>query len=102
MQTTRILVSSQIAAALAPSVAQAMGDRAYQLLIAEDCAPDSKIDLAFLTREVTGRSTKRNILPSTQHFYDLLTRSQSLAWLQIHSAGADKPVYSDLRARGVA
>jgi phosphoglycerate dehydrogenase-like enzyme len=64
-------------------------------------SPDD-FDIAFLSRDVTGLSTKHKVLPTTQQFYDLLCNAPSLAWVQMHSAGVDRPVYSDLMARGMA
>jgi phosphoglycerate dehydrogenase-like enzyme len=55
-----------------------------------------------MTRDVTGASTKHQVLPSTQHFHDLLRQAPTLRWVHIHSAGADRPVFPQLMARGVA
>jgi phosphoglycerate dehydrogenase-like enzyme len=60
-----------------------------------------EFDVALISRDVTATSTKQNIIPSTQAFYDLLLGSQDLRWVQIHSAGADRQIYLDLMARGV-
>lgn len=61
-----------------------------------------KFDAALISRDVTATSTKQKIIPSTQAFYDLLLNSRDLRWVQIHSAGADRQIYLDLMARGVA
>ncbi|MDB5730368.1 MAG: putative D-2-hydroxyacid dehydrogenase, partial [Variovorax sp.] len=58
-------------------------------------------DVAFVSRDVTGLSTKHQVLPDTQRFYDGLLNAPSLRWLHIHSAGADRLIYLDLRQRGV-
>jgi phosphoglycerate dehydrogenase-like enzyme len=58
-------------------------------------------DVAFISREVTGTSTKHEIHPALQQVYDLLRRSSRLRWVHIHSAGADRQIYQDLLARGV-
>jgi phosphoglycerate dehydrogenase-like enzyme len=71
------------------------------LLIAEDQTPGVEFDVALISRDVTATSTKQNIIPSTQAFYDLLINSRDLRWVQIHSAGADRQIYLDLMARGV-
>jgi D-2-hydroxyacid dehydrogenase (NADP+) len=62
----------------------------------------SSADIAFVSRDVTGFSTKQVILPATQTFYDALDRSHDLKWVHIHSAGMDRAIYQSLAARGVA
>jgi phosphoglycerate dehydrogenase-like enzyme len=57
--------------------------------------------VAFISREVTGTSTKHEIHPALQRVYELLRQSQSLRWVHIHSAGADRQIYLDLLAKGV-
>ncbi|MEI7874950.1 MAG: D-2-hydroxyacid dehydrogenase [Alphaproteobacteria bacterium] len=59
------------------------------------------IDFAFMTREVTGRSSKNNQTPELRDFEIVLRRSPRLRWLQIHPAGAERPIYRELRDRGV-
>ena len=61
----------------------------------------SAIDIAFMTREVTGRSSKDNQTPELRGFEAVLRKSPNLRWLQIHPAGAERPIYRDLRDRGV-
>jgi D-2-hydroxyacid dehydrogenase (NADP+) len=58
-------------------------------------------DIAFVSRDVTGRSTKQIILPDTRVFYDTLSNSPKLRWLNIHSAGMDRQIYQELARRGV-
>jgi D-2-hydroxyacid dehydrogenase (NADP+) len=62
---------------------------------------DRDIDMAFVTRDVTGLSTKHRVLPETKAYYDALLQSPSIRWVHIHSAGVDRPVYQELIARGV-
>ncbi|MDP1535302.1 MAG: NAD(P)-dependent oxidoreductase, partial [Rubrivivax sp.] len=50
----------------------------------------------------TGLSTKHALQPATAAAYELLRRSPRLRWVQIHAAGADRPIYVELRARGVS
>ncbi|MGO4330302.1 D-2-hydroxyacid dehydrogenase [Cupriavidus sp. 2TAF22] len=59
-------------------------------------------DIAFVSRDVTGLSTKHEILPATRRFYDAMLASTALRWAHTHSAGADRAVFGELRARGVA
>ncbi|TWS95121.1 D-2-hydroxyacid dehydrogenase [Reyranella sp. CPCC 100927] len=58
-------------------------------------------DIAFMTREVTGRSSKNNLTLELRDFQAVLRKSPRLRWLQIHPAGADRPIYAELRARGM-
>jgi D-2-hydroxyacid dehydrogenase (NADP+) len=58
-------------------------------------------DIAFVSRDVTGLSTKQMILPDTRVFYDTLSNSPQLRWLNIHSAGMDREIYQELARRGV-
>ncbi len=62
---------------------------------------ETDFDVAFVSRDVTGLSTKHEVQPATQVFYDALLAAPSLRWVHVHSAGADRPVYVTLRERGV-
>jgi phosphoglycerate dehydrogenase-like enzyme len=95
----RILLSDAARAAIGPRLAQRLGTAAHVLLSPAQAPVD--FDIAFVSRDVTGLSTKHAVLPTTQYFYDLLTSAPSLAWVQMHSAGADRPVYVKLLAQGV-
>jgi len=57
--------------------------------------------IAFMTREVTGASSKGNPTPQLRNFAKCLRKSPALRWLQIHPAGAELPIYRELRERGV-
>jgi phosphoglycerate dehydrogenase-like enzyme len=58
-------------------------------------------ELAFMTREVTGKSSSNNPTPELQGFDAAVRKSPGLKWLQIHPAGAERPIYRELRGRGV-
>ena len=62
---------------------------------------DVAIDIAFLTKDVSGQSTKTVLSDSLTAFFDLLRQSPTLRWVHTHSAGADRPIYPKLIARGV-
>jgi phosphoglycerate dehydrogenase-like enzyme len=62
---------------------------------------DLDADLAFMTREVTGKSSSGNPTPELRGFDTVVRASPTLKWLQIHPAGAERPIYRELRARGV-
>jgi phosphoglycerate dehydrogenase-like enzyme len=100
----RILLSDAARDCLGPRIADALGSRPFELLSinALATAPVLDADIAFISRDVTGRSTKHELAPALQACYDTLRHAPSLQWVHIHSAGADRPVYGDLQARGVA
>lgn len=58
-------------------------------------------DIAFLTREVTGKSSYTALSPELKAFQDVLHRSPRLQWLHIHPAGADRLIYGEMRERNV-
>jgi phosphoglycerate dehydrogenase-like enzyme len=70
-------------------------------IAAETIQAGQDFDIAFVSRDVTATSTKHQIIPSTQRFYDLLAQSSDLQWVHIHSAGVDRPIYVSLVEKGV-
>lgn len=98
----RLLMSDVAWQDVASEVARVMGEIPYCRITVDDVLSGSQsADVAFISREVTGMSTKFDILPQTQRFYDALLRSEDLKWLHVHSAGADRSVYMELMNRGV-
>lgn len=95
----RILMSGRAREQLAPDVARALGGRAHVFVTPQ---PGVDAEVAFVSRDVTGLSTKHAVLPETQAFYDALLGAPSLRWVHLHSAGADRPVFVELKRRGVA
>jgi phosphoglycerate dehydrogenase-like enzyme len=102
-QEIRILLSAVGIELWAPRIKSILGDRPYRLIEAESVPEGVSSDatIAFITRDVTGKSTKRVLQPSTLRFHNTLRESSGLRWVHNHSAGADRPVFLDLRARGV-
>lgn len=94
----RILLSAPAAQHLGGDIAAVLAGRPHVLCTQDDAASP---DVAFVSRDVTGLSTKHRTLPDTQRFYDALARAGSLRWVHIHSAGADRPIFRELLARGV-
>jgi len=80
-------------------VSEALGGASWTHVALGDKETD--FDVAFVSRDVTGLSTKHEVQPATQVFYDALLAAPSLQWVHVHSAGADRPVYLILRERGV-
>ncbi len=99
----RILLSDLARGRLQSAIADVMGDRPFELVSIESAVASGRrdIDIAFISRDVTGRSTKHELAPALQACYTVLRESLPLQWVHIHSAGADRQVYLDLRARGV-
>lgn len=73
--------------------------------VTPECAPDAQgtypCDIAFVSRDVTGASTKTNLKPSLLRYYEVLRASPRLAWVHTHSSGADRPIFGELMQRGV-
>ena len=99
----RILLSAQALGQHQAAIAEVMGARPFELVSIESAVASGRrdIDIAFISRDVTGRSTKHELAPALQACYAVLRESPRLQWVHIHSAGADRQVYLDLRSRGV-
>jgi phosphoglycerate dehydrogenase-like enzyme len=96
----RILLSREAAGKLGAQLRDLMGSRPHELLAFDD-ASAAQAEVAFVSREVTGLSTKHELQLATQQAYDALRSAQGLRWIHIHSAGADRPIYQELMRRGV-
>jgi phosphoglycerate dehydrogenase-like enzyme len=101
----RLLLSMQAQQAFSDGIGRALDGLPYQLVTADDVlrhgAP-GEVDIAFVSRDVTGKSSKTDLTESLRDFYTVLHASPCLQWVHGHSAGADRPIYPALRARGVA
>lgn len=95
----RLLLSSAAAHNLSARISEALGGAQWTPIAPDGAAPD--VDAAFISRDITGLSTKHEVQPTTQVFYDALLAAPNLRWVHVHSAGADRPVYVTLRERGV-
>lgn len=93
-----LLLSPAAAQRLAGEIGPALGGRPH-VLVGPEAGVDA--DVAFVSRDVTGLSTKHEILPATRAFYDAMEGAAGLRWVHVHSAGADRPVFVRLRERGV-
>jgi D-2-hydroxyacid dehydrogenase (NADP+) len=99
-----LLLSAQALRTWGARIETAVPAGSLNFVTAEDAlaADDpSEIDIAFMTREVTGKSSKDNPTPELTGFDAVVRKSPRLKWLQIHPAGAERPIYRELRARGV-
>jgi phosphoglycerate dehydrogenase-like enzyme len=93
-------MSREGAAKWREGVARVLGDRPHRVLTPGD-AEQHLTAAAFITREVTGLSTRQFTEAHTQAFYDVLLAAPELRWVHMHSAGMDRPIYEVLQARGV-
>ncbi|MDF3835105.1 D-2-hydroxyacid dehydrogenase [Cupriavidus basilensis] len=102
--TLRVLLSGASLRQNREAIGAALGTRAWAPVLppATDDPHGVDADIAFVSRDVTGLSTKHEILPATQRFYAAMREAPSLRWVHTHSAGADRTVFSQLRQRGVA
>jgi phosphoglycerate dehydrogenase-like enzyme len=92
-------MSARAIASLEARVRQAVSERPCELVAFE--SGDERADIAFISRDVTGLSTKHEITEETERCYELLRRSPRLVWVQSHAAGIDRPILVELRERGV-
>lgn len=99
----RLLLSQNMLDRLGPDILQRASGQPLELVSIESAVRHQRrdIDAAFISREVTGNSTKHEVHPELQACYDLLLANTALQWVHIHSAGTDRPVYQALQQRGV-
>ncbi len=102
-QPVRLMLSQKMLDQLSPQILQHAQGHALELVSLESAVSLQRrdIDLAFISREVTGSSTKHQVHPELQACYDLMLDNTGLKWVHIHSAGADRPIYQSLVQRGV-
>ena len=95
----RLLMSRRGAELVGDGISAALAGQPWVQVLPD--APQTDCDIAFVSRDVTGLSTKHEILPATRVFYDAMLAAPSLRWVHIHSAGADRAVDVTLAQRGV-
>lgn len=102
-QPLRILMSASTRDRIGDAISQALDQRPFEAVIAAQTHGNepADVDVAFISRDVTGLSTKHRVLEPLEAFYVTLRRSPKLAWVHVHSAGADRPIFGELKARGV-
>ena len=103
-QPPKLLLSATALRTWGARILQAVPDGALSFVAADDAVADPAAcdaTIAFMTREVTGSSSRDNPTPALRDFEIVLRRSPNLRWLHIHPAGAERPIYRELRARGV-
>lgn len=99
-----ILLSRQAADLLAAPIGKVLEAVPHRLIDADTPLESDAIgavDIALLSRDITANSGKIELAPSLTRFYDNIRRAPHLRWLQMHAAGADRPIYAELRGRGI-
>ena len=97
----RLMLSERMLTQLGPQLRERHPTLELVSIEAAVAAQRRDIDAVFISREVTGASTKHEVHPELQACYDLMLANDGLRWVHIHSAGADRPVYQALLQRGV-
>jgi len=99
----RILLSARTHDRIGAAIGQALDGRPFEAVIAspEHGREPGGVHLAFISRDVTGLSTKHAIQEPLEAFYNSLRKSPGLQWVHVHSAGADRPIFAELQGRGV-
>ena len=102
-EVLRLLISRQALNEFGDALPACFGDRAWTPVLAGEASAEeqTRAEIAFISREITGASTKFEISPSLAAYYQVLRSASGLRWLHVHSAGADRPLYRELAARGV-
>jgi phosphoglycerate dehydrogenase-like enzyme len=93
-----ILLSDHATQSLRAEIERVLAGTLYRLVTPQTA---DAVDIAFISRDVTGASTKTRVEPSLLEFYGPLRASAQLAWVHTHSAGADRPIFPELLQRGV-
>ena len=84
----KILLSELALRGLSKDIATVMGSRPFECVSFEDAVASGRrdFDVAFVSRDVTGLSTKHELAPSLKACYKVLEESPNLRWVHIHSA----------------
>lgn len=99
----RVLLSRLTAGQIGARLAQVAGPEGVEVVVLEDVADDDTrtVDAVFISRDITGVSTKSQPSEALARCYRVIRRSPALRWVHTHSAGADRPIYGEVAARGV-
>jgi phosphoglycerate dehydrogenase-like enzyme len=99
----QLLLSRPAAKRFGAGIHATLAQHAHRIVHPDEFGEDDSppIDIALLSRDVTGKSTKFWHTEEMTRFARLVDRSPCLRWVHIHSAGTDRPIYPPLIARGV-
>lgn len=100
-----LLLSPQVHDAFASRLQAAAGGT-LRFAVADPQRPLSaealaELDIALMSLDVIGTSTRTVLTPAMQHFGDLLRTAPRLQWLHVPTAGVDRPVFQEMLRRGV-
>lgn len=98
------LVSTRVRDELRASVAAA--DLPLEFVVSNPAVPVAPADLgrvnvAFMSIDIVGESSGTRLAPSLATFFEQVRAATNLRWLHVCSAGADRPVFTELMSRGV-
>jgi phosphoglycerate dehydrogenase-like enzyme len=104
MNELNILVSDKARDHIGNALPARVEGRPCRLVTIESASPEAlrNIDVALISRDVTGLSTKYVVSDSLERFYQVLRSARHLKWVHTHSAGLDRPIFGELAARGVS
>jgi phosphoglycerate dehydrogenase-like enzyme len=100
----RLLLSREAAQRFGARVGEILHDRRFEIVHLEsepDAHGDFGIDIGFISTDVRGNSTNVMMAPTLRRFFEMAAASHRLRWIHTNSAGADRPEYRPLQARGV-
>lgn len=95
-----ILLSGAAALRFESEIADRFREQPYRLMTLDD-AMHGDAEIAFVSRDITGRSTKHELTEETSRFYDAMRNAPGLRWVHTHAAGVDRPIFEELLRRGV-
>lgn len=61
----------------------------------------AEVDIALMSLDVIGQSTRTGFTPYMQFFSDQLLAAPGLQWLHVPTAGVDRPLFQEMLRRGV-
>lgn len=104
MSPRKLLLSARTLAGMSGELQRVLHGSGVEAVTLESAAADERVqvDAAFISRDITGLSLKHVVLEELAACYRVLRHSPQLSWVHTHSAGADRPIYAELSARGVA
>jgi phosphoglycerate dehydrogenase-like enzyme len=100
----RLLLSREAADRFGARVAAVLAGRPFEIMFLEsepEAGGDYGIDIGLISVDVRGNSTNVMLAPTMRRFFEMATSSRNLRWIHTNSAGADRPEYRPLQARGV-
>jgi D-2-hydroxyacid dehydrogenase (NADP+) len=99
----RLLMSLAAHERFGARIEEAMQGRDLDVVFIDEVTDPGRVgaDIGLLSRDITGKSTKFHPLETMRRFFDCIAASPGFRWLQVHSAGTDRPVYPPLFERGI-